>query len=310
MGITSSTGRSGLSVKSGMSIYSYWPSALLRSVLLLLGERYLPSRPVGLTVVALAILIATLLGLPSRGIPVTGNIPEGLPAFELPAFGMLEFQELFPISAGCLLLAYIEGVSAGGVLLRTMGMVLMFARNFSGWGQPTLRWRLAMAIPSPAGCRNPRLMMPQERARRWHWWFAHWRSRFACFSLRGFWPTFPKRYWRALSSPRFTSWSTSRALLRMWRVSRIDFYAAAIALVSVLLLGILQGVLLAALASIFLLLGRASQPNIAFLGRLPGTGRYSDSARHEGVEPWWASSRFGQKLRCFTSMPRRFWRRY
>ena len=52
-----------------------------------------------------------------------------------------------------------------------------------------------------------------------------------------------------------------------------------------LLLGILQGVLLASIASIFLLLARASQPNVAFLGRLPGTGRYSDSARHEGVEP-------------------------
>ena len=42
------------------------------------------------------------------------------------------------------------------------------------------------------------------------------------------------------------------------------FYAAAIALVSVLLLGILQGILLAAIASIFLLLVRASQPNVAF----------------------------------------------
>ena len=61
----------------------------------------------------------------------------------------------------------------------------------------------------------------------------------------------------------------------------ITGYAAAISLVSVLLLGILQGVLLAALASIFLLLGRAARPNVAFLGRLPGTGRYSDSARHE-----------------------------
>ena len=76
-----------------------------------------------------------------------------------------------------------------------------------------------------------------------------------------------------------------RALVRMWRVSRIDFYAAAIALVSVLLLGILQGILLAAIASIFLLLARASQPNVAFLGRLPGTGRYSDSARNPDVEP-------------------------
>lgn len=71
----------------------------------------------------------------------------------------------------------------------------------------------------------------------------------------------------------------------MWRISRIDFYAAAIALVSVLMLGILQGILLAALASIFLLLARASQPNVAFLGRLPGAGRYADSARHPDLEP-------------------------
>ena len=71
----------------------------------------------------------------------------------------------------------------------------------------------------------------------------------------------------------------------MWQVSRIDFYAAAIALISVLLLGILQGVLLASIASIFLLLARASQPNVAFLGRLPGTGRYADSARNPDVEP-------------------------
>src|SRR6185369_4276353 len=81
-------------------------------VLLLLGERFLTGRPVGLAVVALSILMATLFGLPALGVPVTGNIPEGLPAFGVPTFGMLEFQELFPIAAGCVLLAYIEGVSA------------------------------------------------------------------------------------------------------------------------------------------------------------------------------------------------------
>src|SRR4029077_15008544 len=75
-----------------------------------------------------------------------------------------------------------------------------------------------------------------------------------------------------------------RALVRMWQISRIDFYAAAIALASVLLLGILQGVLLAALASIFLLLARASSPHVAFLGRVPGTNSYSDLARHPDNE--------------------------
>jgi sulfate permease, SulP family len=75
------------------------------------------------------------------------------------------------------------------------------------------------------------------------------------------------------------------ALLRMWRVSRLDFYAATIALAGVLLLGILEGILLAAIASIILLVARASRPHVAFLGRIPGTHSYSDSARHPENEP-------------------------
>jgi MFS superfamily sulfate permease-like transporter len=74
-------------------------------------------------------------------------------------------------------------------------------------------------------------------------------------------------------------------LLRMRRISAIDFYAALIALGAVLLLGILQGILLAASASVLLLLGRASQPHVAFLGRVPGTNSYSDIARHPDNEP-------------------------
>jgi MFS superfamily sulfate permease-like transporter len=74
------------------------------------------------------------------------------------------------------------------------------------------------------------------------------------------------------------------ALFRMWRVSRLDFYAAAIALGAVLLLGILQGILLAAVASILMLMARISQPHVAFLGRIPGTNSYSDLARHPDNE--------------------------
>jgi MFS superfamily sulfate permease-like transporter len=75
------------------------------------------------------------------------------------------------------------------------------------------------------------------------------------------------------------------AMLRMWRVSRLDFYAAAIALGAVLWLGILNGILLAALASVLLLLARSSRPHVAFLGRVPGTDSYSDVDRHPENEP-------------------------
>jgi MFS superfamily sulfate permease-like transporter len=75
-----------------------------------------------------------------------------------------------------------------------------------------------------------------------------------------------------------------RALVHMWRISRLDFYAAVTALSAVLILGILQGILLAAAASILLILFRVSRPHVAYLGRIPGTNRYSDLLRHSENE--------------------------
>lgn len=57
-----------------------------------------------------------------------------------------------------------------------------------------------------------------------------------------------------------------------------------VALVAVLLLGILKGVLFAAIASLLMLLAGAARPHVAFLGRIPGTRRYSDLERHPDNE--------------------------
>jgi SulP family sulfate permease len=69
-------------------------------------------------------------------------------------------------------------------------------------------------------------------------------------------------------------------LLHLWRTSWHDFAAAGVAFGGVLLMGVLDGVLVAVLVSILMLLARSSRPYIAFLGRIPGTSRFSDLARH------------------------------
>jgi high affinity sulfate transporter 1 len=254
-------------------------------VLLLLGERFLTGRPVGLMVLALSILMATLLGLPAMGVPVTGKIPEGLPAFEVPTFGMLDFQELFPIAAGCLLLAYIEGVSAARSFAAKHGYSIDVRQEFLGLGAANLAVAFGHGYPvagglsqsalnDTAGARTPLALL-----------FCSLTLALCLLFLTESLTNLPRAVLAGIVIAAVYRLVDVRALLRMWKVSRIDFYAAAIALVSVLLLGILQGVLLAALASILLLLIRASRPNIAFLGRLPESGRYSDSIRHEDVTP-------------------------
>lgn len=258
---------------------------LVAILLLLFGERLLPGRPVGLAVVILSIVIATVFGLPALGIPVTGEIPKGLPSFAMPTFGLLEFDEMFPLAAGILLLAYVEGVSAARSFAAKHGYSLDVRQEFLGLGAANLAVSFGHGYPVAGGLSQSAVNDQAGATTPLALVICSATLAICLLFLTGLLTNLPKAVLAAIVFTAVYKLVDIAALVRMWRISRIDFYAAVIALVSVLILGILQGILLAAIASIFLLLARASQPNVAILGRLPGTGRYADSARHPDVEP-------------------------
>lgn len=253
--------------------------------LIVFGERLLPGRPVALGVVALSIAVATLFGLPALGVPITGEIPAGLPSFSGPALRLRDVEGIIPLAAGCLLLAYIEGVSAARTFAAKHGYVLdprqellgIGAANLAaamGHGYPVAGGLSQSAVNEKAGARTPLALV-----------FASIALALCLLFLTGLLENLPKAVLAAVVLTAVYGLLDFPTLLRMWRVSRLDFYAAAIALGAVLLFGILNGILLAALASISLLLMRAAQPHVAFLGRIPGSSIYTDMERHSDNEP-------------------------
>ena len=70
----------------------------------------------------------------------------------------------------------------------------------------------------------------------------------------------------------------------MWKVNKQDFLIAICALVSVLMFGILHGVVIGAVVSLLLIIKVVSTPHVAFLGKIPGTNRFSDLVRHPDNE--------------------------
>ena len=249
-------------------------------LLLILGERLLPAKPIALGVVALSIVLASALGLPALGVATTGEIPAGLPAIAGPALRLRDVEGIVPLATGCLLLAYIESVSAGRTFAAKHGYTIdprqellgLGAANLAaalGHGYPVAGGLSQSAVNDKAGARTPLALI-----------FASVTLALCLLFLTGLLENLPKAVLAAVVLTAVLGLLDFPALFRMWRVSRLDFYAAIIALGAVLLLGILQGILLAALASILMLLVRASRPHVAFLGRIPGTNSYSDIARH------------------------------
>ena len=253
--------------------------------LLLMGERWLPGRPVALAVVALAIFLATALGLPAIGVPVTGNIPQGLPSLAGPALRLRDIEGIMPLAAGCLLLAYIEGVSAARTFAAKHGYELDPRQEFLGIGAANLGAALGHGYPVAGGLSQSAVNDKAGASTPLALVVASITLALCLLFLTDLLENLPKAVLAAVVLTAILGLFDFRALLHMWRVSRIDFYAATTAIMGVLLFGILQGILLAALVSILLLLARASQPHVAFLGRIPGTNSYSDLARHPENEP-------------------------
>jgi sulfate permease, SulP family len=269
----------------GQTRYLVLAVGVIAILALALGEKFLPGRPVALGVVALSIVVASVLGLPALGVSTTGDIPAGLPSLAGPALRLRDTEGIIPLAAGCLLLAYIESVSAARTFATKHGypvdprqeLLGIGAANLAaalGQGYPVAGGLSQSAVNDKAGARTPLALI-----------FASITLALCLLFLTELLENLPKAVLAAVVLTAVYGLLDFAALFRMWRVSGLDFIAAVIALVAVLVLGILQGILLAALASILMLIARLSTPHVAFLGRVPGTNSYSDISRHPENEP-------------------------
>jgi high affinity sulfate transporter 1 len=257
---------------------------LIALTLLLLGDKLLPGRPIALLVVALATAVMSVTALEQSGVATVGALPAGLPEFRLPSLRARDVDGIFPLSMACFLLAYIEGVSAARTLAarheyainpRQELLALAVANLAAAFGQgfPVAGGLSQSAVNDKAGAKTPLALV-----------FASLTLAVCLLFLTDLLGNLPTVVLASIVLVAVKGLIDVAALRRLWQISRFEFKVAMVALGGVLLLGILKGVLFAAIASILMLLAGAARPHVAFLGRIPGTKRFSDLARHPDNE--------------------------
>jgi MFS superfamily sulfate permease-like transporter len=248
--------------------------------LLCVGERFLPGRPVALFVVALAISVVSLAGLNTRGVAVVGVLPRGLPQFAWPSLSIADVDGILPLAAACLLLSYVESVSAARALAAKNGYEIRPRQELLALGAANLAVAFVSGFPiagglsqsavnDKAGARTPLALV-----------FASVTIGICLLFLTGLLQNLPLVMLAAIVLVAVAGLFDVAALWQLFRVRRFEFAIALVALAGVLLLGILKGVLLAVVVSLLGVVAAAARPHVAFLGRIPGTRRYSDLERH------------------------------
>ncbi len=253
--------------------------------LLWCGERWLPGRPVALGVVALSILTVALFELTRFNIAVTGVIPPGLPLPAMPSAPLREQDGIVALATGCMLLAYIEGVAAARAFATKHHETIDTRRELLGLAAANIATAAVGGYPVAGGLSQTAVNEGAGARSRVSLVLASLTLALCLMFFTSLLAGLPKAVLAAVVMMAVAGLVDLRGIARMRRSSRMDFLNATAAFIGVLLLGILPGILLAALISILLLLAWSSTPRVAVLGRIPGTDQYSDLHRHKDNEP-------------------------
>jgi len=252
-------------------------SALL---LLIAGDKFLPGKPVAILVVIIATLLMTFTSLSEMGFKTVGIIPSGLPQLSLPHFHLKDFENDATLAFACFLLAFIESVSAAKTLAKKSGqeidvrqeLLALGAANMGtafGGGYPVSGGLSQSAVNEKAGAKTPMSLV-----------FASFSIALCLLFFSSLLKDLPTVILAAIVIVAIKGLVDFKEIKRLWMVNKMEFFIAMTALVSVLIFGILHGVVLGAVVSLILIIKTVSTPHIAFLGRIPGTNRFSDLARH------------------------------
>jgi high affinity sulfate transporter 1 len=261
-------------------------------VSLVLGKIFLKNKPVALFVVVGGILASGWLGLEERGVKLLGEVPQGLPPLGLPRvldWGdfnavLRDFNNLLPLAIACFLLGAVETAAIGRMFTAKHGGRLDANQEFLALAAANLAAGLGRAFPVSGGMSQSLVNEGGGARTPLSGAFAAGIILVVVLFFSGLLAALPQPVLAAVVLVAVTGLLKVSTLRQLRHTNRTEYIVAVAALVGVLSSGLLRGVMIGAIISLVLLIRRASRPHVAFLGRIPGSRRFSDRERHPDNE--------------------------
>jgi high affinity sulfate transporter 1 len=251
---------------------------------LIFGKIFLKNKPVSLFVVIAGIVSASALSLDARGVKLLGTVPEGLPPIGLPAVYWHDLNELLPLAFACFLLGAVETAAIGRMFTAKHGGRFDANQEFLALSASNLASGIGRGFPISGGMSQSLVnegggaQTPLSGA------LAAGIILVVVLFLSHLLSALPQPVLAAVVLVAVAGLFKLSTLKQLWRADRAEFVVAIAAILGVLGSGLLRGVMIGAVISLVQLLRTASRPHVAFLGRIPGSRRFSDRQRHPDNE--------------------------
>ncbi|MBK5109852.1 MAG: sulfate permease [Thermoleophilia bacterium] len=264
------------------------------ALLLLVMRQWLPMLPASLIVVALGIVAVTAFDLTQEGVSVVGEIPAGLPGVVVPDLGGI--TGIFGASAAVALLVYVETIAVSREFAGRYGYKIDPNQELIASGAANLGAGLFQGFPVDGSFSQSALNDSAGARTQLAGVVTALAVAVVLLAFTGLLADLPNSVLGAIIIVAVLPLVKIGEIRRLWRLqrgsgrdpvwlpARLDLASAAVTFTGTLLLGILPGILIGVAITILALLQRATRPNVAELGLVPGERAYRDVARQPEAE--------------------------
>ncbi len=236
-----------------------------------------------LIAVILGILAVFLLKLESHGVHLVGNIPKGLPSFQIPDFSLQNIKSLWPMALTLALVGYLEAVSIGKSIQDKNGEeTIDNNQELIALGSSNIAGSFFQAFPITASF--SRSAINYESGARTN--LASIISVImVVLTLLFLTPLFyylPNAILASIIMVSVFGLIDVGYAKSLWKYRKDEFFVLLVTFLATLFIGITQGILLGVLFSLLLMVYRTSKPHFAVLGNVKGSDHYRNIYRFEG----------------------------
>lgn len=257
-------------------------------VLILIGmKHFTPRLPAPLIAVALGIVGMSVLNLEQLGVSAVGIVPIGLPGLTLPDWSIV--SQLWPSALGIALMSFTETIAAGRAFARSDEPALQPNRELVATGFANIGGALLGAMAAGGGTTQTAVNRLAGAQSQLAGLITAGLALGTCLLIAPFIGLMPNATLAAVVIVYSIGLIQPSEFRDILSVRRTEFVWALVALVGVMLLGTLQGIVVAIIVSLLALAYQVSDPPVHILGRKPGTNVYrppcaeTDDEHFEGL---------------------------
>lgn len=248
--------------------------------LILVMQRWVPKIPAVLVMVVLAIAAASAFGLADRDVSLVGELPQGFPPLTIPHVGADDLALLFAGALGIALVSLTDTISTASSFAARTGQEIRGNQEMIGIGAANLAAGLFQGFPvSTSGSRTAVAERSGSKTQLTGVTGAVL-ILVMIVLLPGLFRNLPQPALAAIVITASLSLADIPGTARLWHQRKTEFSLSIVAFLGVAVLGVLPGIAVAVLLSVFNIFRRAWWPYQAVLGRVPGLEGFHDVTVH------------------------------